>query len=296
MGNNNGQGLPMDVAELLPRNFKGNSMKNELAIKEIRTVLTSSKPEYLEMVKNIDQKLPAVEKASTNFFKTSSQFKNVTLDVTAITPIRSIKHTLAEIEKVKNAIKSSIIGNKKENVKLKRKEKSLKEASDELERESLAIKILEIQDGIASARNYVEGAIRKMNFFVNQYNALLEHIGVKEVTEEMYEREENRYHIMTAMKQALSAARTKGGLIDEGNHIYLFDLGINGASAQREVFNYLKMENELINNGSEPTHEMSMRWLETCANKFENAPKTFAERRGFKVLDKQSLTNREEQK
>ena len=116
-------------------------------------------------------------------------------------------------------------------------------------------------------------------------------LAVKEVTEEMYEREENRYHIMTAMKQALSAARTKGGLIDEGNHIYLFDLGVNGASAQREVFNYLKMENELINNGSEPTHEMSMRWLEKCADKFEDNPNTFAERRGFKLLDKQSLTN-----
>ena len=266
-------------------------MENQLAIKEIKTVLTSSKPEYLAMIKNIDSKLPAVEKACSNFYKTSSQFKNVTLDVTAITPIRSIKHTLAEIEKTKLAVKSNMIKSKKNNVKLKKHKVKLKESTDELERELLEIKILELQDGIESTKNYLEGAIRKMNFFINQYNELLEHIGIKEVTEEMYEREENRYHIMTALKQALSAARTKGGLIDEGNHIYLFDLGINGASAQREVFNYLKMENELINNGSEPTHEMSMRWLEKCADKFENNPKTFAERRGFKLLDKQSLTN-----
>ena len=266
-------------------------MENQLAIKEIKTVLTSSKPEYLTMLKNIDSKLPAVEKACSNFYKTSSQFKNITLDATAITPIRSIKHTLAEIEKTKLAVKSNMIKSKKNNVKLKKHKVKLEESTDELERELLEIKILELQDGIESTKNYLEGAIRKMNFFINQYNELLEHIGIKEVTEEMYEREENRYHIMTAMKQALSAARTKGGLIDEGNHIYLFDLGINGASAQREVFNYLKMENELINNGNEPTHEMSMRWLEKCADKFENDPKTFAERRGFKLLDEQSLTN-----
>ena len=266
-------------------------MKNELVIKEVQNVLTSSKPEYLSMIKNIDSKLPAVEKASSNFYKTSSQFKNITLDVTAITPIRSIKHTLAEIEKTKLAIKSNMISSKKANVKLKKHEVKLKESTDELEKELLEIKILELRSGIENTKNYLEGAIRKMNFFINQYNELLEHLGIKEVTEEMYEREENRYHIMTAMKQALSAARTKGGLIDEGNHIYLFDLGINGASAQREVFNYLKMENELINNGSEPTHEMSMRWLEKCADKFENNPKTFVERRGFKLLDEQSLTN-----
>ena len=266
-------------------------MENQLAIKEIKTVLTSSKPEYLTMIKNIDSKLPAVEKACSNFYKTSSQFKNVTLDVTAITPIRSIKHTLAEIEKTKLAVKSNMIKSKKNNVKLKKHKVKLKESTDELEKELLEIKILELQDGIESTKNYLEGAIRKMNFFINQYNELLEHLGIKEVTEEMYEREENRYHIMTAMKQALSAARTKGGLIDEGNHIYLFDLGINGAAAQVEVFNYLKMENELINNGSEPTHEMSMRWLEKCADKFENNPKTFVERRGFKLLDEQSLTN-----
>ena len=257
----------------------------------MKTILTSNKPEYLTMMKNIDSKLPAVEQACSNFYKTSSQFKNVTLDVTAITPIRSIKHTLAEIEKTKSAVKQSMIKSKKSNVRLKKYKVQFEESTDELEKELLEIKILELQDGIQSTKDYLEGAIRKMNFFINQYSELLKHIGVEEITEEMYEKEENRYHIMTAMKQALSAARTKGGLIDEGNHIYLFDLGINGGAAQVEVFNYLKMENELINNGSEPTHEMSIRWLEKCADKFEKDPKTFVERRGFKLLDEQSLTN-----
>jgi hypothetical protein len=35
-------------------------------------------------------------------------------------------------------------------------------------------------------------------------------------------------------------------MIDEGNLIYLFDLGINAAQAQAEVFAYLNMENELF--------------------------------------------------
>ena len=148
-----------------------------------------------------------------------------------------------------------------------------------------------MQSDLFNSQNYIEAAIRKLNFFTNQYKNLLEHFGIDEVTEEMYEREENRYHIMTNMKQALIAARTRAGVIDEGNQIYLFDLGINGADAQVEVFNYLKKENEMIAKGEMPTHEMTMQWLEACADKFEKCSQTFAERRGFKILDEQSLTN-----
>ena len=31
---------------------------------------------------------------------------------------------------------------------------------------------------------------------------------------------------MTALKQALNSARPRGGVIDEGNSIYLFDIGV----------------------------------------------------------------------
>ena len=93
------------------------------------------------------------------------------------------------------------------------------------------------------------------------------------------------------MKQALNAARSRNGMIDEGNLIYLFDLGINAAQAQAEVLAYLNTENQLISNGTAPTHEMTMRWLEACANKWANNPATFAARRGFSVFDRSSLTN-----
>ena len=96
---------------------------------------------------------------------------------------------------------------------------------------------------------------------------------------------------MTAMKQALTSARPRGGIIDEGNMIYLFDLGISGAQAQAEVFAYLNTENELMKEGKAPTHEMTMRWLEACADKWAHCPGDFANSRGFNILDKTSLTN-----
>ena len=267
------------------------NLKTDLVVKDIQNALVEIKPEYKTMLKNIDEKMPVVQEACSNFYKSHSQFMGVTLDVTAITPIRSIKHTLAEVDKTKNALQEAQIRMQKKAVELKMKQRELLECQDDLQREMLEVEILEIQTHSVNAQNSVQGAIRKLNFFINQYNSLLKHLGVDEITEEMYEREENRYHIMTAMKQALTSARPRGGIIDEGNMIYIFDLGINGAQAQAEVFAYLNTENELMKNGKAPTHEMTMRWLEACADKWEKDPEIFANRRGFTLLDKQSLTN-----
>ena len=198
-------------------------MKKDLVVKNIENALVDCKPEYKSMLSNIDKKMPEIQQASSNFYKGHSQFMGVTLDVTAITPIRSIKHTLAEIEKTKTALQEAHINMQKKAIELKKKQHELLKCEDQLDKEMLEVEILEIQTNSINTQNYVEGSIRKLNFFINQYESLLKHIGVNMITEEMYEREEVRYHIMTAMKQALSAARTRNGVIDEGNHIYLFD-------------------------------------------------------------------------
>ena len=266
-------------------------MSNDLIINSINRALAVNKPEYNLMLKNIQDRLPAVQKDTSNFHKSHSQFMSVTLDVTAITPIRSIKHILAEIDRTKSALQEAYIGLRKKQNELKKKERELASCIDDLDRELLEIEILELSSHLEGTQNHVNGALRKMNFMVNQHKQLLEKVGKNEITEEDYEREESRYHIMTCMKQSLNAARSRGGMIDEGNLIYLFDLGINAAQAQAEVFAYLNMEKELISKNIAPTHEMTMRWLEACADKWAEDPAIFAARRGFSVFDRSSLTN-----
>ena len=266
-------------------------MSNDLIISNMQTAIEVKKPEYNLMLKNIQDRLPAVHRDTSNFHKSHSQFMSVTLDVTAITPIRSIKHTLAEIDRTKSALQEAYINMRKKQVELKKKEAELIKTEDLLDRELLEIEILELNSHLEGTLNAVNGALRKMNFMVNQHKQLLEKVGKNEITEEDYELEESRYHIMTCMKQALNAARSRNGMIDEGNLIYLFDLGINAAQAQAEVFAYLNMENQLISEGKAPTHEMTMRWLEACADKWAEDPAKFAERRGFSVFDRSSLTN-----
>jgi len=202
-----------------------------------------------------------------------------------------VKHTLAEIERTKSALQESYFRMKKEEVKLKKLERKLAEETDDLEREMLEIKINEKQANAASSRGYVEAAVRKLNFFSNQYDNLMTKLGKEELTEADYELEEVKYHIMTCMKQALNSARPRGGVIDEGNMIYLFDLGINAAQAQAEVMAYLSWENELIDQGKAPEHHHTVQWLEACADKWAHCPSAFAESRGFAILDETSLTN-----
>jgi len=273
----------------LSKNY--NEDQTQLVTQDIDIQLPMSKPEYKSMLANIKDHAPAIRQASSNFYKSHSQMMSVTLDVTAITPIRSIKHSLAEIEKTKSALQESYFKMKKDEVKLKKLERKLLDETDPLEQEMLEIKITEKQAQAASSRGYVEGAVRKLNFFTNQYDNLMEKIGKEELTEEDYELEEIKYHIMTCMKQALNSARPRNGVIDEGNMIYLFDLGINAAQAQAEVFAYLEWENKIIQDGNAPEHHHTVQWLEACADKWAHCPADFANSRGFNILDKTSLTN-----
>ena len=252
------------------------------------------KKEYKQMLTNINATLPAIKQSSSNFYKSHSQFMGVMLDVTAITPIRSVKHTLAELDKTRMALEEAQLKMMKKDIELRQKEKKLADGDykDELERELLETEILEVKVNMANIQNSVSGAIRKMNFFTNQYKSILKKLGKDDITEEEYEKEESRYHVMTCMKQALNAARARGGVIDEGNLIYLFDMGINSAQAQAEIYAYLKMENDMIGQGKAPTHEMTMQWLEACADKFSGDAEKFAERRGFKLYDEESLNTK----
>jgi hypothetical protein len=267
-------------------------MSTELAITTtLNEALPTAAPEYKSMLSNIAEKMPAVTQATSNFHKSHSQFMGVTLDVTAITPIRSIKHTLAEIDKTRSALQEAYINLRKKEVKLKKKQAKLIDCREPLARELLEIEILEIQGHLEGTRNAVQGAVRKMNFFTNQYDNLMKKIGKEELSEEDYELEEARYHIMTCMKQALNSARPRQGVIDEGNMIYLFDLGINAAQAQAEVFSYLNWENALVEQGKAPEHEHTVQWLEGCADKWAGCPAAFANSRGFDVFDPTSLAN-----
>lgn len=263
---------------------------SELSIYSINEQLPTLSKEYSGMLENIKENLPVVQRVADNFYKPDSQFKNATLDITDLTPISTIKHILAVIEKTKAALSEAQIKRAKSQIELEKKQRELSNTEDDLDKRLLEIEIVEIVSGLQQSENYVKAAIRKLSSLITQYHSVMKHIGKDHLTEEDYEREERRYHIMTAFKQALNSARPRGGVMDEGNSIYMFELGINVAHAQVEIFNYINAENEVLKQNKAPSHMMTVKWLEACADLFEDCPQEFAESRGLKVLDKKSLT------
>jgi hypothetical protein len=263
----------------------------DLTIAEISKIPTLTK-QYKGMLTHITNTLPAIKKSSSNFYKSHSQFMGVMLDVTAITPVRSLKHTLAELDRTRLALEEAHLKMAENDIMIRKREKQLEnDELDNLEREHIEHKLLKLRIQGANIMNSVQGAIRKMSFFTTQYQSILQKLGKEDITEQEYEIEEVKYHIMTCMKQALNAARARGGQIDEGNLIYLFDMGINSAVAQKEIYNYLKRENEMLAAGENPSHEMTMQWLEHCAELFKDDSRKFADRRGFQLLDEKSLAS-----
>jgi hypothetical protein len=245
--------------------------------------------DYKEMLNHIDNNLPAALKTSQNFYKSSSQFKNVTIDITNLTPMSSIKHILAIVEQARVALEGAVFDQQRNRINLEAKTKDYDKLEDSTEKRLLEIDILELQSKISNSENYIKGTIRRISFCMTQYQSVLDKLGMTSISEEDYEREENRYHIMTAFKQALCVARSNGGVIDEGNQIYIFELGINGAVAQAELTAYLEYEQRMLNNNQEPQHDMTIRWLEACADKFADNAAIFAKARGLVTLDNTSL-------
>jgi hypothetical protein len=155
--------------------------------------------------------------------------------------------------------------------------------------ELLEIDIMEIKSQAEDTRKYMSGAIRLVTNYIEQYNAILEKFGKKGFNEKDFEEEEEQFHIMRTFEQAMCAARSRGGSIDEGNMIYLTQLGINGASAQKDVFEYLVEEGKIISTGKDPSHEMYLQFLQDMAKKYKGNAQAYAKSRGMMVLTDTAL-------
>lgn len=238
---------------------------------------------YAAMMESTATVLPSVSASKESFNKSSSQLKTVTLDINDLTPVGTARHIVAAIDRTRKALKESEIAAQRKEIDAREKQQQLTTATG-FEAERLELDLLEIESQLEDLRESQRGAIRKLTFLTEQYKAICERLGVEVITEQMYEDDQAAYHVMRALSQALAAARARGGLIDEGNFIYLQDLGINGAAAQREMTAYFEVEQESLNAGRVPTFEMQFGWLRAMADKFAGEVARYAESRGLSPL------------
>lgn len=244
-------------------------------------ILTATQPErYVGMLNTISKSLPAIKQSNESFYKSDSQLKIVTLDITDLTDIGAARHILARIERKKQALKESDINVRRKKIELAKMQERYNHAEG-FEAEEVGVTILELESQLEDATNYQRGALRELAFLVKQYEAICLKLNVEVITEEMFEADQPKAQTIRAFSQALAAARARNGVIDEGNFIFFQDLGINGAAAQRELLAYLQAEQEMLDKGTVPTFEMQKLWLNAVADKFCSEVKRYAEDRGF---------------
>lgn len=257
---------------------------NDIEIFSLSKELVDNLEQHLPMMRIIQDNLPIIKEGSDNFMKTQSQFMDNMLTIHHPTPIRNLRQILAEINKSLQALREAHYNIKRKEIEVKKYERKLLTEEDDLERELIQVEIDDRLSGMEVNKGYISGAIRKITNYMIQYRSILDSIGVKSFDEIDFEKEEERYHIMTAFDQALTAARTHNGIIDEGNHIYFMQIGINGSSAQREILIYLSNEGKLIQEGKEPTHEMILQFLNDMAEKYKGCSIHYATKKGLKDI------------
>lgn len=258
---------------------------NDLAIMNDATALVSS--DHHEIAESVAQWLPVAMEAARIFGKRQTQFMDHVMTVSHPTPLRNLRQILAEVTSRKEALQENLYLLRKADVEHRRAIAKLRAmdnatiASDGFDREILAIEVEEKAAGLAGARLYVEGAIRQVAGYRAQYEAICVAIGKTEFTEMDVEREEEAYHIATAFAQALTAARARGGAIDEGNHIYLHQLGISGEQATREVRAFLDLEAKSLDASGGTRWPQAQSWVLAMAVKYAGCSVRVREFRGM---------------
>lgn len=255
---------------------------NDLKIFESNFDIVDYLPEHAPMAKLVKESLPELQRMTSFFGKTQSQFMDNMMTVSGPTPLRNIRQCLAEITRSKAALIESYFKIEKKKVEIKIKERDLENETDDLKKQLIAIEIMEMRSGLEESNLYISGAIRKIANHIEQIESIKKEKGITEFNEELFEEEEEKYHIMKAFEQALTAARSHHGIIDEGNHIYLYQIGINGAAAQTYISMFLQDEINLLKEKKVPHHGAVMSFLEQMAEQFKGCSRSFLSEKGMK--------------
>lgn len=281
----------------------GKYTMDNLAVIDKKALSILASEEYVGMLAMIEESAEEINATTQIFQKTQSQFMDNMMTVSHPTPFRNLRQVLAEMKRTRQAMGEAYFGIEKKKIRIKKLQKQLEGYTDPLDREEVELKIKEIEWQIECILENVGGAVRKLANYTKQYNDIRTQL--PDLSEETFEAEEERYHIMKAFEQGMNAARSHGGIIDEGNQIYFQQIGINGTVAQIEMSNYLNQEAFMLSpvdhQGrpkpvSTPTHEMQMDFLSRMADKFAGCSRDYASRKGMRIITELALLGDQNEK
>ena len=119
-----------------------------------------------DKIQKISERMVEMERANNSLGRSNTQTTNQLMTLTMLTdsPYRRLRQCLAQIERKKEALRSSYFGYQKLELEIKEWE----EEDTELAR----IKIAEARTGIETSRVYIEGALKEIAIFQEAYEEI----------------------------------------------------------------------------------------------------------------------------
>ena len=160
------------------------------------------------------------------------------------------------------------------------KKKRLLEKGDEMS----LLKVQEMEAGLERSRIYVEGAVKEIGMFQDAYDEIREAHNIPDNWDERdSEKAEIRHHIKMGFRTAFQEMMSRG-MIGRGSAEYLEQFGIHPQVARKHLFNYISGNEKMMEEGREPDIEHFHNFLDSMADKFNDAHKLAMKRIGLKSI------------
>jgi len=229
-------------------------------------------------LEKIANRLPEITRAlnTTGRRNTQTTSQLMTLNMAGDEPYRHLRQILAQLERKKTALEEAAFKYRKDEI---RKEKLL-EKDDELARLSAQ----EIDCRMIRSRVYLEGAVKEIGMFQDVYDEIREAHGIPKKWDELdMEKGEIRHHIKMGFRMAFQEIMAHG-MVGRGSAEYLEQFGVHPQSARKHLQDYILANEEMLEDGQEPTIEHFHNFLDAMGDKYKDAYKANMKRIGIKNL------------
>jgi hypothetical protein len=216
-------------------------------------------------LERVAQSLPAVRaELAVVGGRSKTDLQLETVDVADMHPMRSLRHTLAQIQRRLDALQEATF------------ERRLRLAkADEFEAKGTAvgrIKAEQLRAQVPMIERGMVGAVRDLAALFRLRDEVLAALNTDTLTAEAIADYESEAQIMICLSQCLTAARASGGRIDHGNLIYCQQIGLNGGMVQHCIIEYLMAETTAISKGNIVSFQAEVTFLRELTAKFAGCP------------------------
>ena len=236
-----------------------------------------------DKIAKINERMVEIDRANNTAGRTNTQHTNQLMTLTMLndSPYRRLRQCLAQIEDRRSAIESNLYELKKGEISLRELEKK----DDELS----ILKCAWQKHQLKRSKMYIEGSLKELAVFQQAYEEIRKNNNIPILwDEEDMENDEARHHIRQVFRQAFRDTQLTGH-ISQGNAEYLEQWGIHLQTAEAIVKQYLHQTEEMIKEGNMPTIDHLYKFLDDCADMFEDEHMKVMKRIGLDKIIRKDL-------